>query len=100
MSHKLVSGKEGVIEVRTGTTPAISKNRQSGHLLVVMIQNNPNSFEQSFHRTCKSLNFRSLLRKIILKGGFLKEPVRTGTMPGAILIQCDLENTQQNIKKR
>ncbi|XP_020296336.1 myosin-IB isoform X2 [Pseudomyrmex gracilis] len=35
VSHKLVSGKEGVIEVRTGTTPAISKNRQSGHLLVV-----------------------------------------------------------------
>nr|XP_033321660.1 unconventional myosin IC isoform X1 [Megalopta genalis]XP_033321661.1 unconventional myosin IC isoform X1 [Megalopta genalis] len=35
VSHKLVSGKEGVIEFRTGTTPAISKNRQSGHLLVV-----------------------------------------------------------------
>lgn len=35
LSHKLVSGKEGVIEFRTGNTPAISKNRQSGHLLVV-----------------------------------------------------------------
>ncbi|XP_076654568.1 unconventional myosin 61F isoform X2 [Halictus rubicundus] len=35
VSHKLVSGKEGVIEFKTGTTPAISKNRQSGHLLVV-----------------------------------------------------------------
>ncbi|KMQ88374.1 myosin-ib isoform x3 [Lasius niger] len=35
VSHKLVGGKEGVIEVRTGTTPAISKNPQSGHLLVV-----------------------------------------------------------------
>lgn len=38
VSHKLVSGKEGVIEVRTGTTPAITKNPQSGHLLVVNIQ--------------------------------------------------------------
>lgn len=37
VSHKLVSGKEGVIEFKTGTTPAISKNRQSGHLLVVKI---------------------------------------------------------------
>ena len=35
VSHKLVSGKEGVIEFKTGTTPTISKNRQSGHLLVV-----------------------------------------------------------------
>ncbi|CAK9821958.1 Unconventional myosin IC [Anthophora retusa] len=35
VSHKLVSGKEGVIEFKTGNTPAISKNRQSGHLLVV-----------------------------------------------------------------
>jgi len=35
LSHKLVSGKEGTIELTTGTTPAISKNRQSGHLLVV-----------------------------------------------------------------
>ncbi|XP_012269556.2 unconventional myosin IC [Athalia rosae] len=35
LSHKLVSGKEGTIEFRTGNTPAISKNRQSGHLLVV-----------------------------------------------------------------
>ncbi|XP_024942663.1 myosin-IB isoform X2 [Cephus cinctus] len=35
VSHKLVSGKEAQIEITTGTTPAISKNRQSGHLLVV-----------------------------------------------------------------
>ncbi|XP_015522437.2 unconventional myosin IC isoform X1 [Neodiprion pinetum] len=35
LSHKLVSGKEGTIEFRTGNTPAISKNRESGHLLVV-----------------------------------------------------------------
>ncbi|XP_034942192.1 unconventional myosin IC isoform X2 [Chelonus insularis] len=35
VSHKLVSGKEGTIEFRRGSTPAISKNRQSGHLLVV-----------------------------------------------------------------
>ncbi|KAK0170717.1 hypothetical protein PV328_008530 [Microctonus aethiopoides] len=35
VSHKLVSGKEGTIEFKTGSTPAISKNRQSGHLLVV-----------------------------------------------------------------
>ncbi|XP_044583800.1 unconventional myosin IC isoform X2 [Cotesia glomerata] len=35
VSHKLVSGKEGTIEFRRGNTPAITKNRQSGHLLVV-----------------------------------------------------------------
>ncbi|XP_043282313.1 unconventional myosin IC [Venturia canescens] len=35
LSHKLVSGKEGTIEFTTGATPAISKDRQSGHLLVV-----------------------------------------------------------------
>ncbi|XP_063984112.1 unconventional myosin IC isoform X2 [Diachasmimorpha longicaudata] len=35
VSHKLVSGKEGTIEFTKGTTPAITKNRQSGHLLVV-----------------------------------------------------------------
>ncbi|XP_017887268.1 myosin-IB [Ceratina calcarata] len=36
VSHKLVSGKEGVIEFKTGKAPNISKNRQSGHLVVVM----------------------------------------------------------------
>ncbi|XP_043474032.1 unconventional myosin IC isoform X3 [Leptopilina heterotoma] len=35
VSHKLVSGKEGIIEFKTGSTPAISKCRQNGHLLVV-----------------------------------------------------------------
>lgn len=37
VSHKLVSGKEGVIEFKTGTIAAISKSRQNGHLLVVKI---------------------------------------------------------------
>lgn len=37
-SHKLINGKEGIIEFKTGNTPAISKNRQSGHLLVVASQ--------------------------------------------------------------
>lgn len=100
VSHKLVSGKEGVIEVRTGATPAISKNRQSGHLLVVMIQNNPNPFEQSsFHRIYfKSSNFRSLHHKTVPIGGSL-ENRKDATMPEAALTQCDLENTQ-HIKKR
>lgn len=35
VSHKLVGGKEGIIEFKTGSTPAISKSRQNGHLLVV-----------------------------------------------------------------
>lgn len=39
VSHKLVSGKEGTIEFKTGNAPAISKNRQSGRLLVVNIFN-------------------------------------------------------------
>lgn len=36
VSHKLVGGKEGIIEFKTGSTPAISKSRQNGHLLVVV----------------------------------------------------------------
>ncbi|XP_033231321.1 unconventional myosin IC isoform X2 [Belonocnema kinseyi] len=36
LSHKLVSGKEGIIEFTTGSTPAISKSRENGHLLVVV----------------------------------------------------------------
>ncbi|KAG7188163.1 hypothetical protein KM043_013381 [Ampulex compressa] len=36
VSHKLVSGKEGLIEFKTGERAAITRNRQSGHLLVVV----------------------------------------------------------------
>ncbi|KAL2722195.1 unconventional myosin IC [Vespula maculifrons] len=33
--HKLINGKEGVIEFKMGNAPAIIKNQESGHLLVV-----------------------------------------------------------------
>ncbi|XP_015186299.1 PREDICTED: myosin-IB isoform X3 [Polistes dominula] len=36
--HKLINGKEGIIEFKMGNESAISKNRQSGHLLVVVSQ--------------------------------------------------------------
>lgn len=35
LSHKLVNGKEGTIDFINGNNPAISKNRENGHLLVV-----------------------------------------------------------------